>query len=156
MLGRQDYQWKHEPCLYGWKEGAGHYFTPDRCQTTVFDSRPDLESMNRDELLRAAQFMLATIDNYNTSVIRENKPTVNDLHPTMKPIPLCSRLVRNSSRRGEKVIDFFGGSGSTLMACEEAGRICYCMELDPGYADVIIDRWEETTGGKAVLLNGAE
>lgn len=154
VLGRQDYQWKHEPILYGWKEGAGHYFTQDRCQTTLFENRPDLEAMTREELLAAAQFMLASIDNYNTTVVHEKKPAKSELHPTMKPVPLCARLVRNSSRRNEKVIDFFGGSGSTLMACEEAGRTAYIMELDPGYCDVILARWEEATGGKAELING--
>ena len=152
VLGRQDYQWKHEPCLYGWKDGAGHYFIDDRCQTTVFDSAPDLDEMDRDQLLA---FTRALLDAQMATVIREKKPTVNDLHPTMKPVPLCARLVKNSTRRGEKVIDFFGGSGSTLMACQELKRVCYIMELDPQYAEVIIQRWEDETGEKAVKISGA-
>ena len=153
-LGRQDYQWKHEPCLYGWKEGAGHYFTKDRTQTTVFENRIDPESMSRDELVQLSSFLLAKMEAMTSSVIHENRPSRSALHPTMKPIALCARLIQNSSKRGDKVIDFFGGSGSTLMACQETGRVCYALELDPKYADVIITRWEDATGEKAVLLSG--
>lgn len=155
VLGRQDYQWKHEPILYGWKEGAGHYFVNDRCQTTVFENKPDPESMTREELVQLAGFLLAKMEVLG-SAIHHDRPSRNELHPTMKPVALCGKLIQNSSKRGEKVIDFFGGSGSTLMACEETGRVCYTLELDPRYADVIINRWEEATGGKAVLLSGAE
>lgn len=156
VLGRQDYQWRHEPCLYGWKEGSGHYFVNDRCQTTVFESTADPENMTREELVQLSTFLLAKIEAIHSSIIREKKPTRSDLHPTMKPVPLCAKLIQNSSKRGGKVIDFFGGSGSTLMACEETGRSCYAMELDPKYADVIITRWEDATGERAVLLSGTE
>lgn len=154
VLGRQDYQWKHEPCLYGWKEGAGHYFTKDRTQTTVFENRVDPESLSREELVQLSSFLLAKMEAMTSSVIHENRPSRSALHPTMKPVALCARLIQNSSKRGDKVIDFFGGSGSTLMACEQTGRVCYALELDPKYADVIINRWEEATGEKAVLLSG--
>lgn len=154
VLGRQDYQWKHEPILYGWKEGAGHYFVNDRCQTTVFENQPDPESMTRDELLEYALALQARLEAIHTSTIKWKRPTRSDLHPTMKPVALCAKLIQNSSKRGDNVIDFFSGSGSTLMACEETGRNCYALELDPKYADVIITRWEEATGEKAVLLNG--
>lgn len=154
VLGRQDYQWKHEPILYGWKDGAGHYFVNDRCQTTVFENKPDLDSMTREELADLAEKLLAKLEEIPTSIIHHDKPVRSELHPTMKPVALCAKLIQNSSKRGEKVIDFFGGSGSTLMACEETGRICYTMELDTRYADVIINRWEEATGEKAVLMNG--
>jgi site-specific DNA-methyltransferase (adenine-specific) len=77
----------------------------------------------------------------------------NDLHPTMKPIPLCSKAIENSSKKGDIVLDLFGGSGSTLIACEQLGRTCYMNELDPKYVDVIINRWEQFTGKKATLLN---
>ena len=154
VLGRQDYQWKHEPILYGWKDGAGHYFVNDRCQTTVFENKPDLDSMTREELADLAEKLLAKLEEIPTSIIHHDKPVRSELHPTMKPVALCEKLIQNSSKRGEKVIDFFGGSGSTLMACEETGRICYTMELDTRYADVIINRWEEATGEKAVLMNG--
>ena len=154
VLGRQDYQWKHEPILYGWKDGAGHYFVNDRCQTTEFENKPDLDSMTREELADLAEKLLAKLEEIPTSIIHHDKPVRSELHPTMKPVALCEKLIQNSSKRGEKVIDFFGGSGSTLMACEETGRICYTMELDTRYADVIINRWEEATGEKAVLMNG--
>lgn len=154
VLGRQDYQWKHEPILYGWKDGASHYFVNDRCQTTVFENQVDLESMTREELLQYAVGIRAKMESILTSVVKHDRPSRSALHPTMKPVALCAKLIQNSSKRGENVFDPFGGSGSVLMACEETGRNCYTAELDPVYADVIINRWEEATGEKAVLLNG--
>lgn len=151
VLGRQDYQWKHEPCLYGWKEGAGHYFINDRTQTTVFEDKVNLEKLTKDELLEMVKELLE--ENVPTTIIREDKPMKNDVHPTMKPIKLISRLVKNSSKPKENVIDFFGGSGSTLISCEHLGRNCYTMELDPKYVDVIIERWEKLTGEKAELIS---
>lgn len=91
-------------------------------------------------------------DKVSTTVMNEAKPTCNDLHPTMKPIKLMARLIKNSSKRGENVIDFFGGSGSTLIACEQLERKCYMMELSEEYVDVIIDRWEQLTGEKAIKI----
>ncbi len=120
-LGRQDYQWKHEPCLYGWKDGASHNWHSDRKQSTVIDM---------------------------------NKPARSELHPTMKPVELFDYQIKNSSAKGENVLDLFGGSGTTLMACEQNGRKAFTMEFDPRYAQTIIARWEEFTGEKAVLLNG--
>lgn len=121
VLGRQDYQWQHEPCLYGWKAGAKHYFTDSRNETTV---------------------------------IEENKPQRNDDHPTMKPINLFAKLISNSSKKGEIVLDTFAGSGTTVLACEQLNRIAYVMELEPKYCDIIINRWEELTGNRARKLNG--
>lgn len=153
VLGRQDYQWKHEPCLYGWKDGASHYFINTRTLTTVLDSdEVNLDEMKKDELKDLIKKILDTYP--EVTVIDEKKPAKNDLHPTMKPIKLIAKLVRNSARTGENVLDLFGGSGSTLIACEQLNRRCYMMEYDPRYADVIIDRWEEFTKQKAVLLNG--
>ena len=149
-MGRQDYQWKHEPCLYGWKEGAGHYFIEDRTQTTVFEDKADLDKLSKEELKEMIEEILA--DKIPTTVIHEDKPLKNDVHPTMKPIRLISRLIKNSSKPGENVIDFFGGSGSTLISCEQLGRKCYTIELDPKYVDVMIDRWETLTGKTAVKL----
>lgn len=119
-LGRQDYQWRHEPCLYGWKDGAAHNWYSDRKQSTVLEF---------------------------------DKPSANAEHPTMKPAGLMAYLIQNSTKRGDTVLDVFGGSGSTLIACEETGRKCLSMELDPHYCDVIIARWEELTGEKAVLVS---
>ena len=149
ILGRQDYQWKHEPCLYGWKDGAGHYFTEDRSNSTVIEDDPiDFGKMKKEELVK----LLEKIYQSKTTVIKADKPTVNDLHPTMKPIALISELVKNSSKREDIVLDSFGGSGSTLIACEELGRKCRTCELDPKYVDVIVQRWENYTGKQAALI----
>ena len=121
VMGRQDYHWKHEPCLYGWKDGASHLWASDRKQTTILDF---------------------------------DKPTKNAEHPTMKPVKLFDYQIRNNTKKDDVVLDLFGGSGTTLIACEQNGRISYNMELDPKYVDVIIDRWETLTGEKATLLNG--
>ena len=152
VLGRQDYQWRHEPILYGWKEGAGHYFINDRTQDTVLlDDPPDFQSMKKQELLAFIDQMLREYKD-QTTVHFEPKPTRNDMHPTMKPVPLIGRLINNSSRPGWMVGDFFAGSGSTLMAAEQLGRTAFCMELDEKNCDVIIKRWETYTGQKAEKL----
>ena len=91
-------------------------------------------------------------DKISTTVINEDRPAVSDLHPTMKPIKLLARLIVNSSKEKENVIDLFGGSGSTLISCEQLNRSCYMMEYDPHYVDVIIERWENFTGQKAVKI----
>ena len=149
-LGRQDYKWKHEPCLYGWKEGEGHYFIDEFNHPTVFEDKIDFDSLKKEEAIQ----MLKDIynDGISTTVIHEDKPTMNDLHPTMKPLKLLARLIRNSSKENEKVLDLFGGSGSTLMVCEQLNRQCYMMEYDPVYVDVIIDRYEHLTGKKAIKI----
>ena len=120
VMGRQDYQWKHEPCLYGWKAGAAHDWENDRKQTTVLEY---------------------------------DKPLKSELHPTMKPIPLFDYQMRNNTKAGNAVLDLFAGSGTTIIAAEQNGRRAYCMELDPKYCDVIIDRWEKFTGKKAEKIN---
>ena len=119
VMGRQDYQWQHEPCLYGWNEGS-HAWYSDRKQTTV---------------------------------LKFDRPSRNREHPTMKPVALFDYLIKNSSKKGDNILDVFAGSGTTVMACEQNGRNAYCMELDPKYCDVIVERWENFTGKKAVLLN---
>lgn len=152
ILGRQDYHWKHEPCLYGWKDGEKHYFIDDRTQSTVFEDKGiDIKKLKKDEMVELLKQFLS--DKCSTTIINEDKPSVNDLHPTMKPIKLVARLVKNSSRQEEIVLDLFGGSGSTMITCEQLNRKCRTMEYDPKYVDVIIDRWEQFTGQKAVLLN---
>lgn len=144
-IGRQDYQWKHEPCLYGWKEGAGHYFFKNRKQPTIIsDDEPNLDFMTNEELKEYIQQLLEP-----SSIFRIDKPTLNDLHPTMKPIDLIKKQIRNSTKRGGYVLDIFGGSGTTLLAAEELKRVCFTCELDEKYASVIIKRWEEKTGLKA-------
>lgn len=121
VLGRQDYQQKHEPCLYGWVKGGSHSWYSDRKQTTI---------LNFD------------------------KPLRSDLHPTMKPISLFDYEIKNSTKSGDVVLDLFGGSGTTIMACEQNGRNACVMEYDPKYVDVIIKRWEDFTGKKAKLIEG--
>ena len=117
VMGRQDYHWKHEPCLYGWIEGAAHTWNSDRKQTTVLEF---------------------------------DKPSRNGEHPTMKPVDLFQYQVDNSSKPGNIVLDSFGGSGTTLIACERVRRHARIMELDPAYCDVIVKRWEDFTGNTAV------
>lgn len=114
VLGRQDYQWKHEPCLYGWKDGT-HQWYADRKQTTVIDF---------------------------------DRPSKSEDHPTMKPVGLFGYQIKNSSKGGDIVLDLFGGSGTTIVACEQLGRCGYSMELDPKYCDVIRKRyWKLTHDG---------
>lgn len=150
-LGRQDYQWKHEPCLYGWKDGAAHYFVDDRTQSTVFEDKVNTAKLSKAELKELCDKLLA--DASATTTIDCDKPKANDEHPTMKPILLCAQLVKNSTKPNEVVLDVFGGSGSTLIACEQTGRRCRTMELDPKYCDVIVSRWESLTGEQAVVLD---
>lgn len=151
-LGRQDYQWKHEPCLYGWKDGAAHYFVDSRAEMTVYEDRnPNVNKMSKQELKDYVKELLD--DRHATTVINADKPSSSREHPTMKPLKLIGYQIKNSSRKGDLVLDLFAGSGSTLMACEQLGRTCYTMELDPKYVDVVIKRWEEFTGKKAVLLS---
>lgn len=147
VLGRSDYHWKHEPCLYGWKDGDSHYFVNDRTQSNVIDNSIDVDNVPADVLRDYVKKIHEC-----TTVHYANKPLLNDLHPTMKPIPLIGKLIKNSSRQHEIILDLFGGSGSTLIACEQLKRSCYMMEYDPKYADVIIKRWENLTGRKAVKL----
>ena len=118
VMGRQDYHWKHEPYLYGWKEGASHLWASDRKQTTVLDF---------------------------------DRPNRNGEHPTMKPVALFDYQIKNNTKGSDIVLDSFGGSGTTLIACEQNKRIARIMELDPHYCDVIIQRWENLTGKQAEL-----
>lgn len=150
VLGRQDYQWKHEPCLYGRKDGAAHYFVDDRTQSTVFEDRGvDFKKLKKEELIKILQDIHAA--GLSATVIDCDKPSRSEEHPTMKPVKLLALQIRNSTRMGETVLDLFGGSGSTLIACEQLGRKARVAELDPKYCDVILDRWEKLTGGTAEL-----
>jgi site-specific DNA-methyltransferase (adenine-specific) len=123
VMGRQDYQWKHEPCLYGWTEGAAHTWNSDRKQTTVLEF---------------------------------DKPSRNKEHPTMKPVDLFQYQMANSTKPGNIVLDSFGGSGTTMIAAERINRKARLMELDPRYCDVIVKRWEDFTGKKAILEEAPE
>ena len=119
-MGRLDYDYKHEPIMYGWKKTHNFYGK----------------------------------GKFTKSVWEIDKPRESKLHPTMKPIELIANALQNSTKESDVVLDVFGGSGSTLIACEQLNRKCYMCELDEHYCDVIIKRWEDFTGRKAVLLNG--
>jgi DNA modification methylase len=123
VMGRQDYQWKHEPCLYGWLKGDSHKWYSDRKQTTV---------------------------------IEWDKPMRNGEHPTMKPIGLFSYQIENSSKIGDIVIDAFGGSGTTMVACEQIKRKARIIEYDPKYCQVIIDRMKKLDPSLVIKKNGVE
>lgn len=147
-MGRLDYDYRHEPIFYTWTDR--HVWYGGYANTVIDDSTP-IDKLSKAELkdrLRAA------LHPHEESVIYCDKPLANRLHATMKPVKLAARLILNSSQRGDPVADVFGGSGTTLIACEQTGRRCCMMEIDPHYCDVIIRRWEEFTGEKAVLLNG--
>lgn len=122
IIGRQDYQWKHEPCLYGWKDGAAHHWYSDRCQTTVIDM---------------------------------NAPNVSKLHGTMKPVALFEYQIKNSSAPDDIVLDPFGGSGTTAIACEQSNRVARLIELNPKYCDTIAKRYREAfPAGEVYLMRG--
>jgi site-specific DNA-methyltransferase (adenine-specific) len=123
VLGRQDYQWMHEPCLYGWKDGASHLWASDRKQTTILEFA---------------------------------KPSRNGEHPTMKPVELFEYQMLNNTKGSDLVLDSFGGSGTTVIACEKHSRNARLMELDPKYCDVIVKRWQDFTGEQATLEGTGE
>lgn len=146
VLGRQDYHWQHEPCFYGWKDGASHYFTACRTKSTVIESKADIKKMTKGEMTKMLQEILGADE--PTDVLRYDKPSSSKLHPTMKPVEMFARLIKNSSRPGDIVLDLFGGSGTTMIACEKTGRVCRMVELDPHYCDVIRRRWAEFVHGE--------
>lgn len=166
VLGRQDYQWAHEPILYGWKPGDGHNWYGGRKQSTVFDDNLPLEVEQEDDryilhLQTDTEHVIIRVPNFEVlhnestaldTVWRINKPLRNGEHPTMKPIPLCARAIINSSKVGDIVLEPFGGSGSTLIACEQTGRRCRAMELDPVYCDVIVSRYIGQTGNHDIYI----
>lgn len=123
VMGRQDYHWRHESILYGWKDGKAHYFVDDRTQDTVWEVP---------------------------------RPKKSEEHPTMKPLELVARAMKNSTRKGQVIFDGFGGSGTTLIAAHTLGRACRTIEFDPGYCDVILTRWSELTGEDPVREDGAK
>lgn len=154
VIGRQDYHWRHEPILYGWKEGAGHYWIGDRSQDTVLmEDDIDFKAMKKPELIAYIERIRQELST-RTSVQYEKKPARSDMHPTMKPVALVGRLMANSSKYKDNVVDFFGGSGTTLIAAEQLHRTAYIMEINPVYCDVIIKRYEEYTGLQAIRVKG--
>lgn len=160
VLGRSDYQWQHEPILYGWKPGAAHRWYGGRKQTTVLkmgggglfaeneDGSITVTVGDRSIVLSGENIKATAVD---STIIHCEKPKRSSDHPTMKPVELISKMLRNSTRDGDLVLDIFGGSGSTLIACETLGRQARLVELDPRFVDVIVQRWQEFTGKQAVL-----
>lgn len=144
VLGGAKYQNMYEPCVFATKGDSCAVWNGGRKERSAMEQ---VDLMNEEEL-RAA--LKALLDQGATDVLREPKPQRSDLHPTMKPVRLLARLIRNSTSEGDIVLDLFGGSGSTLIACEQLGRRCRMVELDPAYCDVIVRRWEAFTGRKAV------
>ena len=154
VLGRLDYHKKHETCLYGWKKGAGHYFTDDRTNTTVIEDKLDLKKLKKEDLLKLLTDLMS--EKTKTSVIHHDKPLRNGEHPTMKPILLLAPLIENSSKAKELVADGFLGSGSTMVASHQLKRKCYGMELDPKYCDVIVRRMLKLDDNLTVKRNGVD
>lgn len=159
VLGRGDYHSQHEPIWYGWKPGAKHAWHGGRKQTTLEDAR-DIVPVTRlsegcysvecDGMHLVIRGDNLSIEAVESGLIRENKPQHSPLHPTMKPVGLIERVVKNSSARNGVVLDVFGGSGTTLIACDALGRQARLLEMDPRYCDVIIQRWQERSGQKAI------
>lgn len=159
-LSRADYHWRHEPILYGWKPTGPHKWYGGRKQQTLRQIGPEdfiIElADNRYALKIDGEVMILSGENLKierdiqTSIIEIDMPKKNDVHPTMKPTALIDRFLVNSSQRGDLVLDPFGGSGSTLIACEKRGRKCATIELDPKFVDVIITRWQDYTTRAAV------
>ena len=138
VLSRQDYHWLHEPILYGWREGASHHYVSDRTSVTVVEDL-NIDKLSKEQMKTLLKQLLK--EEASTTAVREDRPRINELHPTMKPVQLCGKLIKNSSRPKELVYDGFGGSGSTLIAAHQLDRICYMMELDPKYAQTIAERY---------------
>ena len=140
VLGGAKYQSMYEPCLMACKGKSIKIWNGGRKQRSVIES---IDFMTEDELRDTIKELMAEQD---TDIIRERKQIVNDLHPTMKPIRLLAKFVENSSNKGDVVLDLFGGSGSTMIACQQLGRKCYLNELDEKFVDVIVQRYINFVG----------
>lgn len=150
VLGHSDYHWTYEPCIYGCHPEANCEWYGDRAQKTLWDfNKKEIADMKKDEM----QALLERL--YQDKDVWEIKrdPVNEYVHPTQKPVALSAKALHNSSKKGDIVLDLFGGSGSTLMGCEQLGRKARLMEFDPKYVDVIIERWENFTGEKAVKIS---
>lgn len=154
VLGRSDWQWIHEPILYGWKPGSSHRWYGGRKQVTVNEwgnRGPVQQGEDGKWRISVGDTVLvvdgsATIEESPGSIIYADKPKANSVHPTMKPVELIEKMLKFSARGGDIVADAFGGSGSTLMAAERLGMCARLMELSPAYVDVICRRWAQYTG----------
>jgi DNA modification methylase len=161
VIGRADYQWKHEGILYGWKAGAPHFWDGGRSQTTVREDSLEkpIDEMKKEELLELVKALKAERRAIPTTVIECDKPSRSAEHPTMKPVRLLAGFILNSSKKKGLIFDGFGGSGSTMIAAEQTGRTCYMAELDPHYCDVIVRRfhiWATENGMEPEILHNGE
>lgn len=164
VLGRSDFQYIHEPILYGWKPGAAHSWYGGRKQTTVRDCGEDgpayLGDDGRWRIFAGDVVVLvdgdAVIEKHPLSVIHVDRPRASKLHPTMKPVALIKKLILLSARAGDIVADPFGGSGSTLIAAEQASMRARLVELSPHHVDTIVRRWQEFTGRPAKLESSGQ
>ena len=160
VIGHADYQWRHEPILYGWKLGTSHSWYGGRTNTTVFEAAgkslrvmPDGSlQINLGDQVVIVEGEQMTMRSVDSTVIHHDKPVRSAEHPTMKPVSLIQQMLENSTKPGDLVLDPFSGSGSTLIACEKTERKARLMELDPKYCDVIVARWQEYTGRQATLV----
>ena len=154
VLGHSDYQWRHEPILYGWRPGKAHCWYGGRKQTTIAEyAGPAVQQLedgawqvgygDNAVIIRGEKL---TAELVTGDIFTEEKPSRNAEHPTMKPVALVERMVLNSTAPWGNVLDLFGGSGTTLIACEKTARRCFMMEFDPAYADVICERYLTATG----------
>lgn len=159
VLSRGDYHWQHEPILYGWKPGAAHRWYGDRSRTTIleFDEPPFAQVGDDEWQIQLGERTLVvrgkdlTIEPARGTVFLEEKPAASREHPTMKPVALIDRMLAVSTRPGNRVLDPFAGSGSTLVACETRALAAYALEIEPRYVDVIVQRWQKLTGRGATL-----
>lgn len=158
VLGRSDYQWQHEPILYGWKPTGSHKWYGDRKSTTIAEFmlsapltqvEPNVYRLRLGDQWYQIRGEKLQVQELETTVVKIPRPRRNDDHPTMKPVALIDKMLRNSTKRNDLVFDAFGGSGSTLISCEKNGRLAYVCELEPKFCDVIVNRWEQATGKKA-------
>lgn len=158
VMGRADYHFIHEPILYGWKADGSHRFYGGRKKSSIQDlnyyplvriSDSEWQLSIGDDVLRLVGENISA-ELISSSVLTVKKPLISEKHPTMKPVELFERFIRNSSRRGETVLDTFAGSGTTVIACHITKRSCCAMELDPKFTDVIVKRWQDFTGMEAV------
>lgn len=164
VLGRSDWQWIHEPILYGWKPGAAHRWYGGRKNTSVIDlgdGNPFVRMEDGRYQIKIGDSVLvvsadAMVEEHPSTMLYEAKPSKSGLHPTQKPVALVERMLRQSARAGDVVIDAFGGSGSTLLAADRLGMSSRLMELDPKFVDVIVRRWQDYTGRQAVHAETGE
>jgi DNA modification methylase len=162
-LGRSDYHYQHEPILYGWKPGKAHCWYGGRKRKGVMEfgdqplfiqTGPDIYQIHLDNETLIVSGKDIAVESVRPTILSFDKPSVSALHPTMKPVALVEHCLINSSSVGDTVLDGFGGSGTTMIACEMRNRSAMIIEIDEHFADVIICRWQEFTGLSAVLGDG--